>query len=302
MKKLYLIFLSICLFSFTSIVNADTCVRDATNNYGVNKKWNMTSNRIKHANSTPCVDASEKIYDFSNLLSDEEKKSLKQKMQEFELLTNMDIVFVSTDFYYSSDSKNEDYAADFYDYNDFGLKYDHYSGVLLLRNTYSENPYFNIYTFGSAQLYFSYNRLENILDRIYPYFKNDVSYYNGINIFIDDLTDYYNSGISEKYENATLDDMGKIVLPYKVPVFWSIIVAIIGTAIIVPIEIGKNKMVKKSKYATDYLDKDSINYKVKEDRFIRSHTSSYKVSSSSGGGSSIGSSGGGHSSGGGRHG
>ena len=199
MKKLYLIFLSICLFSFTSIVNADTCVRDATNNYGVNKKWNMTSNRIKHANSTPCVDASEKIYDFSNLLSDEEKKSLKQKMQEFELLTNMDIVFVSTDFYYSSDSKNEDYAADFYDYNDFGLKYDHYSGVLLLRNTYSENPYFNIYTFGSAQLYFSYNRLENILDRIYPYFKNDVSYYNGINIFIDDLADYYNSGISEKY-------------------------------------------------------------------------------------------------------
>ena len=96
--------------------------------------------------------------------------------------------------------------------------------------------------------------------------------------------------------------MGKIVLPYKVPIFWSIIVAIIGTAIIVPVEIGKNKMIKKSKYATDYLDKDSINYKVKEDRFIRSHTSSYKISSSSGGGSSVGSSGGGHSSGGGRHG
>ncbi len=52
----------------------------------------------------------------------------------------------------------------------FGLDDEYYSGVLLLRNTYESNPYFNIYTFGEAQLYFTYERLENVLDDIYPYF------------------------------------------------------------------------------------------------------------------------------------
>ena len=67
-------------------------------------------------------------------------------------------------------------------------------------------------------------------------------------------------------------------------------------------------MVKKATEASEYIDKKTINYSIREDRFITSRTTSHTVSSSSssrghsGGGSRRGSSGGGHSRGGGRHG
>ena len=49
----------------------------------------------------------------------------------------MEIIILIDDLPYTSDSENEDYASDFYDYNDFGLDLDkNYSGVLLFRNTY----------------------------------------------------------------------------------------------------------------------------------------------------------------------
>ena len=65
-------------------------------------------------------------------------------------------------------------------------------------------------------------------------------------------------------------------------------------------------MIAQETKANEYLDRNSINYSIRKDNFITSHTTSYVVSSSSssgggGGGSFSGSSGGGHS-GGGRHG
>ena len=66
--------------------------------------------------------------------------------------------------------------------------------------------------------------------------------------------------------------------------------------------VNKNKMIKRATKAAEYMDKKSVNYSVKNDRFITSRTTSYTVSSSSGGGSRGGSSGRGFSSGGGRHG
>lgn len=275
-------------------------------NYGVNKKWDMTDDeKISHALDTPYVDASQKIYDFSNILTDEEKVELKTLMDTFVEKTNMDIVFVSTDLYYYSDSKNEDYAADFYDYNDFGLNFSHYSGVLLLRNTYEADPYFNIYTFGEAQLYFTYERLENILDEIYPDFKGGINYYNGIKTYVNMLSDYYDRGIPYDYRKNTIDENGNVIKGFYPPYILAFILSMITTIIVVYVEVKKNKMIKKSIRANDYLNRDTIKYTKKEDIYLRSHTSSYVVSSnssSSGGGSHIGSSGGGHSSGGGRHG
>ena len=48
------------------------------------------------------------------------------------------------------DSEIEDYAADFYDYNDFGLNFPKYSGIILIINMNSFNRFFNIYTFGCS--------------------------------------------------------------------------------------------------------------------------------------------------------
>ena len=170
MKKIKVIILILILFLIGQPVLAKTptlCERTEDNHYQVNKKWPISDKNLSNVTNTPCVDANEKIYDFSEVLTEEEYKNLQEKMNKYVAKTNMDIVIVIDNVYYLSDSTNETYASDFYDYNDFGLDFDYYSGTLFFRNTYEQDPYYNIYTFGEAQLYYSYNRLENILDYVY---------------------------------------------------------------------------------------------------------------------------------------
>lgn len=282
----------------------ETVDRNTLENYGVNKKWNITDHNKSNVMNTPKVDASLKIYDFSEVLTEEEVQTLKEKINSFIEKTNMDMVIVIPKFSYSSDQQNEDYAADFYDYNDFGLDFEKYSGVLFLRNTYDDDPYFNIYTFGEAQLYFDYDRLEETLDDVYDDIKSG-NYLDGFSMFIDNMERYYDLGFPKGKEKYYIDENGIVKIPYTIPWILSIAISTIVTMIIVGIFISKNKMVKKATTASEYLKKDSVNITNKKDVFITSHTTSYTTSSSSGsggGGSSFGSSGGGHSSGGGRHG
>lgn len=307
MKKTSKILLVLLIFFLSlNIYNAQVYTKDrnSVSNYGVNKKWNINNNNLDNVLNTPLVDASEKIYDFSDILTPSEENILKTKIENFIKHTNMDMVIVTENIPYSTDSTNEEYAADFYDYNDFGIDFQNYSGILILRNTYEYDRYYNIYTFGDAQLYFSYERLEDTLDSIYYDISNDY-YLDGFSTFIDDMTNYYNKGIPSTMKNYYVDDMGYLQEKYNPPIFLAFVISGIVTAIIMFILIKKNKMIKKEKEAKAYLEKETINYTEKRDDFITSKTTSYVMSSSSGGGSrssSGGSSGGGHSSGGGRHG
>ncbi len=304
MKKILLIITLFCMSILPVYAEVETVDRNTLENYGVNKKWNITDHNKSNVMNTPKVDASLKIYDFSEVLTEEEVQTLKEKINSFIEKTNMDMVIVIPKFSYSSDQQNEDYAADFYDYNDFGLDFEKYSGVLFLRNTYDDDPYFNIYTFGEAQLYFDYDRLEETLDDVYDDIKSG-NYLDGFSMFIDNMERYYSLGFPKGKEKYYIDENGIVKIPYTIPWILSIAISTIVTMIIVGIFISKNKMVKKATTASEYLKKDSVNITNKKDIFITSHTTSYTTSSSSGsggGGSSFGSSGGGHSSGGGRHG
>ena len=315
MRKLRFLFvLVICLFINFSLVKAldiygvnysksDVKVleRSESNKWGVNKHWNINSSNLRNVQSVPYVDANKKIYDFADILTDSEEKQLYNKIQNFIEHTNMDMVIVSIDMPYSSDSMNEEFAADFYDYNDFGISFDNYSGILLLRNNYSSDRYYDIYTFGEAQLYFSQSRYDDILDGIY----SDMSggkYLPAMNQFIDKCSYYYDRGYAYQYRHAYVDNDGYIQYNYYVPIIPCSIGAGIITLIVMLIMIRKNRMIRKAITASQYLDKNSINYTQHVDQFSHSHTTHYTVSSSSGGGSHGGSSGGGHSSGGGRHG
>lgn len=314
MKKIFKILLVIFLFTIGTITcNASTKTydRNELDNYGVRKKWEITSKNKSNVLKTPAVDASEKIYDYDNILTDEEENILKEKIDEFISITSMDMVIVVPSFYYSNDSENEEYAADFYDYNDFGMEFEKNSGVLFLRNNNKLDPYFNIYTFGNAQLYFDFTRLEEILDSIYNDIKSG-NYLKGLSRYIDMMIDDYNSGIPSTMQNYKVNEKGFLYQPYQVPWIMVLLIAAIITTIIIIILIEKNKMVMKASEATEYLNKGSVKLSERKDKFITSHTSSHTISSDSGGGgsfgggggfsSSIGSSGGGHSSGGGRHG
>lgn len=308
MKKLAkLLIISICIFLNIPNIKASTNTYDRLeeNNYGVNKHWNITNKNINNVKNTKLVDANEKVYDFADILTEDEEQEIYEKINSFIKKNNIDMVFVSIDMPYSYDGQNENYAADFYDYNDFGIDFDNYSGILLLRNNYESDRYYDIYTFGDAQLYFNQTRYDDVLDSIYNDFVSK-NYLRGIEKFIDKCDNYVDKGYVSNYKYSYVDKDGYIHTNYHVPYGICLVLSSIITLIIMSILIHKNKMIKKATKANQYLDKNSINYTEKTDQFLRSHTSHYTVSSSSGssggGHHSSGSSGGGHSSGGGRHG
>ncbi len=310
MKKIKLLIL-IFLVALVPNVFASTNTQDRNtlDNYGVNKKWKITDNNKSNVLNSYKVDASEKIYDFADILTDEEEQRVYEKFMTFINKTKMDMVFVSINKPYVQDSDIEDFAADFYDYNDFGIDFDKYSGVLIVRDTYEPDPFYNIYLFGEAQLYFYGDRTENTLDDIYNSFHSGY-YENGLNTFISEFTSYYDRGIDSSLKYHFIDENGyireKLHMPWVGIVFADLLVVFIVMLILVK----KNKMITKKLDVSKYYDKKTLVFTKQNDIFISEHTSSYTVSSSSGGGhssgggfhSSGGSSGGGHSSGGGRHG
>lgn len=305
MKKI-LTFIFI-FFIFISSVSASTQTyeRNEQNNYGVNKKWKITDKNRYNVLSTPYVDASEKIYDFSDILTDEEEKELFELIEEFIEYTGMDMVFVSESLPWSSEVTNENYAADFYDYNDFGLDSKHYDGVILFRNTYSADRYYGAYFFGETQLYVDQRREDKVLDDIYSYFTND-NYYDGIKLFIKEMTNFYDDGVVDKSEYIDSDGFVRVKAGSRFAKALGMAVpfSLIATVIIILILVSKNKMVKVAYNAGAYLNTNSVSYTDKRDVFVSTHTTSYTHSSSSGGSSGggsrshSGSSGGGHSGGG----
>lgn len=311
MKKiinLLIVFISVFFLKASNCyASTNTFDRNKLDNYGVNKAWEINKNNKTKVLNTPAVDANEKIYDYADVLTEEEEKSLKKSIDKFIEVTKMDMVIVIPDFEYYADYQNEEYAADFYDYNDFGMKYENNSGVLFLRNANNNDPYYNIYTFGNAQLYFSHDRLENTLDNIYNAIS-EKNYLTGFNQYINEMTKYYKAGIPYSMRGYKVDEKGYLYEVYAIPWLWILGIALILTIITMAILIANNKMIKKSTHAAEYLNKESFEYTNKKNQYVRSHTSSYIITSSSGssggGGfsSHSGSSGGGHSSGGGRHG
>ena len=311
MKKIFKIILTVILLISFNNIYASTKVleRNENNNYGINKKIEITESRLEHIKNTKYVNANEKIYDFSNILTDDEEKELYSKIQEFIEKTNMDMVILTDNVPYNYDEKNEEYAVDFYDYNDFGINSEKYDGVIFFRNTYPSDRNYGIYMTGNAQLYFTDYRNDNTLDKIYYYISGD-SYLTGITMFINDFISYYEAGIPEEYNNSYVDDNGNLIYvkKYYPPFIFAGILSLIVTIITIVVMVSRNKMVYKAREANEYLDKNSIKYNRKDSHLVSSNTTRHynppSSSSSSGGGSShsfSGSSGIGHS-GGGRHG
>ena len=298
MKKYIVFVISLLLFMTPVYASTTTYDRLDYENHGVNKKWNITEKNYGNVLKTKLVDASELIYDFSDILTDEEEKELFDIFTEFKQKTGMDIVFVSDNVPYSDDYEMEEYTSDFYDYNDFGINSKLYDGILFFRNTYEQDPYYCMNIFGETQLYIVPTLRESILDDVYNEIHSGL-YVQGLKHWVSLSEDYIvNREPSKAYR---LDDMGVMHKNVSIPLV--IVITLIIVIIIVGVNISKNKMIRKVVKANEYLAKDKYKVTKKRDMFIHSTVTSYTVSSSSGGGGGghVGSSGGGHSFGG-RHG
>ena len=125
-----IIVLFICTFFNMNVVFASTNTKvRSEDDYLVSSNINITDENKDDILLTPAVDASEKIYDFADLFTDEEEVLLYNKVIQYINSYQMDLAIVTIDTNNKADARS--YADDFYDYNDFGNN-DSRDGLLFL--------------------------------------------------------------------------------------------------------------------------------------------------------------------------
>lgn len=239
-------------------------------------------------NTTPKVDASEKVYDFAELFSDSEEKEIYNDIIEFTNTYNLDAVVVTIN--YNNKSSAMAYADDFYDYNNFGVGSTH-DGILFLIDMDNREMWMS--TTGTAQLIYDDYRIDKILDATYDKIANK-DYYGCASEFVKESSYYAKLGIPSTNKNAYIDENGDYHVKnnytsvHSANFTLAFIVAGIITLVFMLIVFSKHKMIRKATEAKQYLENFRISNR--RDIFLYTHTAKTYIppsdSSSSGGGSS----------------
>lgn len=300
MKKIRYFLLTVILFVFCIIpVYASTNTFTRTeDNLLISSDITVTSQNLDNILNTPAIDASEKIYDFADLLTPSEEEEIYQQVNQFINKTNFDLAIVTIND--NNKLSAMEYADDFYDYNDFGTDAE-YSGILFLIDMDTREIYMS--TTGKAIAMYSDSRIDMTLDAIYQEFS-ERHYMQGITKFVTIIENYDTMGLpSNKDSKYAISDTGEIYREFP----WLIVLGapLAITIIVIGIMIHKNKLVRVATSSREYLDKDSLKMRVVSDRLISTNTVAVPLSTSSssggGGGSSHHSGSSGRSHGGGGH-
>lgn len=238
--------------------------------------------------NTPVVDENQKIYDYANLLTDEQETNLYNEVQEYINSYQMDMAIVTIEE--NNKTSAMAYADDFYDYNNFGIGANK-SGVLFLIDMQNREMW--ISTTGYAIRIYTDSRIDNILD--YTYSKISIEDYNGcVEQFIK-YAKYYanlgssasNTGSSQSINGSTNYNKSKYNFLYfaKTP----FIISLIATVVFIIIGLTSHKKPKKQQYANLYIS-SGIKLNKQLDNFVNQYVTKTKIETSSSGSS------GGHSS------
>ena len=289
MKKYIYFSVFILLLYLISIIPVSakeirTCVRTDSDLH-VRDRFNLGTNK-NDIMTTPCVDDVQKVYDFADLLTDEEEDKLYQEVNSFISQTGYDLAVVTTN---DNNKRSEvEYADDFYDYNDFG-KNSTRDGLLLLIDMTNRKVY--ISTTGNAIVMYN-SRIDSIIDAGYDYLTSG-DYYNTFSKMIEKQEYYFDLGPDERdSKTIIIDEYGNAsyikYMPYGLIGFISGIVTLIVSIIMY----NKSKLKLKVGSTISYMKDKNITKK--QDNLVNTivtHTLRYSDTSS----------GGGHSSGGGFH-
>lgn len=283
MKKIFKITLvMLTIFTLNIVpVYASTNTKERTeDNYLVEDWVTVTEDNKNNILTTPAIDATEKVYDFADLFTDEEEQQLYTKITNYINEYNLDLAVVTID---ENNKTPREYADDFYDYNDFNQQ----GGILFLIDMDNRKIYMS--TTGQAIKMYNDYRINTALDEVYTY-MSDEEYYEGTSNYIDKISDYAKKGVpTSNNEEKSLTSS----------IFISLLIGLIGTAIIMAILIFKNRMVKKATTAREYLNKNSIKIQNMGEILISSNTTKHEIDHSSSGSSThTGSSGSSHGGGG----
>lgn len=268
----------------TSAKEIETCKRDVDD---LKVPDDVSTNNINDILNTPCVIETDKVYDFADLLTDNEEELLYNKVEEYINNTNYDLVLVTT----NDNPKNSamKYADDFFDYNNFG-KNQSRDGVLILIDMDTRELY--ISTSGQAIKMYDDYRIERVLDSGYDYITIK-KYFNTFISMVESLSDYYLNDYPDSNNNLIIDDLGNPQYVKSIPYQMAFLIAGIITLVVALILYFKSRLKIKRLDTVSYLKR--IDITTKKDTYVNSHVSRVLRASDSSSSSFGGSSGGGSS-------
>ena len=185
MKYIKYLLLSFVLF-FILIVNCNASTKTferSKDNLLIPKSVKVTDDIINDVLKTKAVDASEKIYDFAELLTDGEEKQLLKSIKGYTKDTKFDLVVVTTK---ELDGFNVgDYANNFYKYNNFND-----DGVLFLISTATSDTSIYMVNNGKAKNIYGEGLVSSALKYVYPNIK-EKKYSDALDDYVKILDKYY---------------------------------------------------------------------------------------------------------------
>lgn len=234
---------SFLLFNINCLASTKLYTR-TNENLLVPKDVVVTHENLQDILNTPAVDASEKIYDYAEVLSGAEEEKALKLIKEFVESSSIDAVVVTT--------KNlngysiGDYAYNFYDYNDFSE-----SGIIFVIYINSVEPEIYMGNSGpdNGEVFSIYtdNRINQTLAYVYNDIKNG-NCYSAVEKYIGVLQGFYDlekqssGGNTSNYE---VKQDGKIVkkIPWVEIVILSVALSFVTISVLLYRLKGKNKVV-----------------------------------------------------------
>ena len=215
-----------------------------------------------------------RLVDRADLLSELEEEELEARLDEISERQQADVVVVTVN---SLDGKSaQDYADDFYDYNDFGVGVNK-NGLLFLIDM--DNRKMWISTTGKAIEIYNDKRIDAILD--YTYDKISKKDYSGCAEQFIKYATYF----AKKGRNG-----GDTIISTSKMIKSSLICSSIATAIFIIIGVCSHRKPQKNREASKYISKP-LKLTEQTDQFLDKHVSqTRRVESSSSSGESSGSS------------
>lgn len=228
----------------------------------------------------------ERVYDYAEVLTQQEEEELRSYIASREKKYQIDIVVVTIkeDVEKQGDWETAmmNLADDFYDENNYGYDKVHGDGILLLDNWYEGQEGSHVSTCGSVYEKFGYYEIDEVLDAVYE--RVEQSPFAAYKAFVQESCRLFSQGNGRGISTGTI-----IIIPAV-------------TALVYTVWHLMQKKAQDTATALSFVSNKNMFVNQKQDAFIRKAVTSRRIETgSSSGGKSSG--GGGHTSSGGvRHG
>lgn len=234
----------------------------------------LRKNAVSERTNTECL-TDERVFDYADVLTDEEEENLRTLIAETEPEIGCDIVLVTIeDSSLASDYAMMNYADDFYDNNKYGWDEPWGDGALYLDNWGRDS-------YGYAYSWFS------TCGRVESRYSSAM---------IDDLVDDVCSDVNDnpyaayvKYVKTLKRDMSSN-MDLQLPWFFAPVAGLIAAAVFIMVNLP-TKAGKVTTGKQTYVKREDVKLLHQEDTFLSKNVTHVKISSSSGG---SGGGGGGH--------